>query len=65
MIVLCAGQGAVAAARGLREGIDFTCYEQVPLGPGDLVSRAGRWVDRRTVDGSMLAADGGNMRDDV
>lgn len=60
--LLSAGQGREAAARGLREGIDFIAYEQVPLGPGDLVPCGDRWVDRRTTDGEVLAADGSNAR---
>jgi hypothetical protein len=65
MLVLCAGQGRIAAARGLREGIDFVSYEQVPLGPGDLVysgSEKRGWIDRRATDGEVLAEDGRNAR---
>lgn len=64
MMILCAGQGRVAAARGLREGIDFIAYEQVPLRPGDLINRGGRFVDRRTTDGEVLAVDGRNKLED-
>lgn len=58
--VLTAGQGYIAELNGLRPGIDFVAYEQVPLRPGDLVYRGARWVDRRTTNGEVLAADGRN-----
>jgi hypothetical protein len=58
--VLSAGQGYIAELNGSRPGIDFIAYEQVPLGPRDLVCRGDRWVDRRTADGEILAADGRN-----
>lgn len=60
VIVLSAGQGREAALRG--DGTEFVCYEQVPLGRGDLVWRGDRWVDRRTTDGHVLATDGRNAR---
>ena len=60
MIVLAAEQGRVAEADGFRAGIDFIAYEQAPLGPGDLVYLGGRWIDRRTTDGEILAVDGRN-----
>lgn len=53
--VLCETQRICVAK--LTEGVDFICYEQVPLGPLDLVYRDGRWIDRRTSDGEILAAD--------
>lgn len=60
-IVLTAGQRQwVANKPELIEGVDYICYDQVPLGPYDLVYRAGRWVDRRTTDGEVLASDGRN-----
>lgn len=62
--ILTAGQGRIAALNGLREGVDFICYEQVPLGPRDLVYcyERQRWIDRRTTDGNVLAADGFNAK---
>lgn len=61
MLVFSAGQRASLINRpDLVEGRDFICYEQVPTGPGDLINRGGRWVDRRTTDGEILAADGRN-----
>lgn len=62
MMVLCTGQALIASALGLREGIDYVFFEQVPLGVGDLVWDAARerWSDRRTTDGEILRADGSN-----
>lgn len=62
MIILAAGQRrmAVESRPELVEGIDYSWYEQVPMGPRDLIWRDGRWVDRRTTDGEVLAADGRN-----
>lgn len=64
MIVLTAGQRTMATSRpDLVEGVDFICYEQVPLGPRDLINDGnGRWIDRRTTDGNVLAVDGRNAR---
>lgn len=62
MIVLSAGAGRFARERGLIEGRDFVSYDQVPLGPGDLIAQGDRWVDRRTTDGEILATDGRNAR---
>lgn len=62
MITLSAGEGRLARERGLVEGVDFVSYEQVPLGPRDLICVGDRWVDRRTTDGEVLAADGRNAR---
>lgn len=62
MPILCAEQGRVAERNGYRPGIDFIAYEQVPLGRGDLICEGGRWVDRRTTDGEVLAVDGRNRR---
>jgi hypothetical protein len=64
MIVLAAEQGRVARRSGFVEGVDFIAYEQVPLGPYDLVydQGSGRWIDRRTTDGEILAVDGRNAR---
>lgn len=60
MLVFCAGQRAELLKSDLVEGRDFICYEQVPTRPGDIICRNGRWVDRRTTDGEILAADGRN-----
>jgi hypothetical protein len=60
--VLCAEQGRVAESWGLISGQDFISYEQVPLGPGDLIWNGDRWIDRRTTDGEVLAVDGRNAR---
>ena len=62
MIVLSKGQGIMAAKRGFVEGRDFISYDQVPLGRFDLVWSNERWIDRRTTDGRVLAADGRNAR---
>ena len=60
--VLSQGQGQGATELGFREGIDFVAYDQVPLGPGDLIWNGKRWADRRTIDGEVLATDGRNKK---
>lgn len=63
MMTLGMYQRGDALAGGLREGIDFIAYEAVPLDRSDLVLGEGnRWVDRRTTDGELLAADGRNAK---
>lgn len=60
-LVFCEGQRIwIANKPELIEGIGYVCYEQVPLGRFDLINRDGRWVDRRTTDGEILAVDGRN-----
>jgi hypothetical protein len=60
MIVLNTSQRIVATANGYQESRDFSSYDQVPLGPRDLVWDGARWIDRRTTDGNILASDGRN-----
>lgn len=61
MIYLTAGQRTWVVNRPeLVEDVDYICYDQVPLGPFDLIYRDGRWLDRRTTDGNVLATDGRN-----